>query len=129
MGAPFGLLTCPIRSRGHIRFGLSIWHVHRKRMKMVASYRYVSGPVRQRNHLPKVASRSLALSESVSLNRPDSRAGATQIVDSWIREGDVRLVPWCSSTSDTRLKGATYEAISDDSCVKLYTPAGNEIFK
>jgi hypothetical protein len=80
--------------------------------------------VRQRNHLPKVASRSLALSESVSLNRPDSRAGATQIVDSWIREGDVRLVPWCSSTSDTRLKGATYEAISDDSCVKLYTPAG-----
>ena len=40
----------------------------------VASYRYVGGPVRQRNHLTKVASRSLALSESVSLNRPDYRA-------------------------------------------------------
>src|SRR3954469_2359224 len=88
---------------------------------MGASYRYVSGPVRQRNHLPKVASRSLALSESVSLNRPDERR-QTQVVDSWIREGDVRVVPWCSSTSDTRLKGATYEAISDDTCVIVVHP-------
>src|SRR4051812_50126506 len=62
-------------SRSHNRYGLSIWHMHRKRtMNMVASYRYVGGPVRQRNHLAKVASWSLALSESVSLNRLDFRA-------------------------------------------------------
>ena len=48
----------------------------------------------------------------------------TQVVDSWIREGDVRVVPWCSSTSDTRLKGDKYEGVSDDTRVKMYTPVG-----
>ena len=52
---------------------------------MVHHPRYVGGSVRQENHLLKVASRSPALSESVSLNRPDSRAVVTQIVDSWNR--------------------------------------------
>ena len=52
---------------------------------MVASHRYVGTPVRQENHLLKVASRSHALSESVSLNQPDSQAVETQIVDSWNR--------------------------------------------
>src|ERR1041384_1991598 len=84
---PLGLVPQSVSmSRSHNRFGLSIWHVHRKRtMKMIASYRYVGAPVRQRNHLLKVASRSPTLSESISLIWPDSRAEATQIVDSWDR--------------------------------------------
>ena len=45
----------------------------------------MGAPVRQENHLLKVASQSPALFESVSLNRSDSRAVATQIVDSWNR--------------------------------------------
>src|SRR3954471_16913941 len=72
-------------SRSHISsrfpFGMCI----EKNEGKVASYRYVGAPVRQENHLLKVTSRSPALSESVSLNRLDSRAVATQIVDSWNR--------------------------------------------
>src|SRR4051812_13647994 len=78
---PLGLVPQSVlTSRSHNRFGLSIWHVHRKSMNESASYRYVGGPVRQENHMLKVASRSPTMSESVSLNRPDSRAVATQIV-------------------------------------------------
>src|SRR3954464_4709751 len=66
---------------------------------MVASYRYVGAPVRQENHLVKVASRSPTLSESVSLNRPDSRVVATQIVDSWNRPVVSEVSWWTSSLS------------------------------
>src|ERR1041384_217825 len=64
---------------------------------MVASYRYVGAPVRQENHLPEVAARSLTLFESVSLIRPGSRAEATQIVDSWNRPV-VSEVSWLTSS-------------------------------
>src|ERR1041385_4823269 len=64
---------------------------------MVASYRYVGAPVRQENHLPEVASRSLTLFESISLIRPGSRAEATQIVDSWNRPV-VSEVSWGTSS-------------------------------
>src|SRR3954466_11496759 len=64
---------------------------------MVASYRYVGAPVRQENHLPKVASRSLALFESISLIRPGSGAEATLIVDSWNRPV-VSEVSWGTSS-------------------------------
>ena len=103
---PLGLLPQSVlTSRSHIssRFPFGIYI--EKNGCTVASYRYVGAPVRQENHLLKVASQSPALSESVLLNQLDSRAVATQIVDSWIREVDVRVVPWCLSTSDTRLKG------------------------
>src|SRR3954454_9992533 len=59
--------------------------------------RYVGAPVRQENHLPKVASRSPTLFESVLLIRPGSRAEATQIVDSWNRPV-VSEVLWSTSS-------------------------------
>src|SRR3954462_15112038 len=61
--------------------------------------RYVGEPVRQENHLLKVASRSPTLSESVSLNRLDSRAVTTQIVHSWNRPVVSEVSWWTSSLS------------------------------
>src|SRR3954470_22227903 len=74
-----------LTSRSHISSGFPFGMCIEKNEGMVASYRYVGAPVRQENHLPKVASRSLALFESVSFIRPGSRAEATRIVDSWNR--------------------------------------------
>src|ERR1043165_6160960 len=74
---PLGLVPQSVStSRSHISSGFPFGMCIKKNEGTVASYRYVSGPVRQRNHLPEVASRSLAFSESISLNRPDSQAAA-----------------------------------------------------
>src|ERR1041385_6254004 len=84
---PLGLVPWSVStSRSHISSGFPFdMCIEKERRKWLHHPSYVGAPVRQENHLLKVASRSPTLSESVSLIRPDSRAVATQIVDSWNR--------------------------------------------